>query len=178
MEERNDFYVYVHTRATDGSVFYVGKGKGKRAWFKGGRSKHWKHIVAKHGYNVVVVQDNLTEGQSYVLEIILINDIGLENLCNMTYGGEGGSVRGRIVSSETKRKLSEFNKGKKRSDESKQKQSSSMKGKIKTKEHKQKLSEVHKGKIKSEDHRRKISITLRARNKALKNALLPGATDN
>ena len=46
------FYVYVHKRNDNGSIFYVGKGKGYRSKSKSGRSKHWFNIVNKHGYTI------------------------------------------------------------------------------------------------------------------------------
>ena len=109
MEERNDFYVYIHTRATHGTIFYVGKGKGKRAWSKFNRNKHWKHIVAKYGYNVVIVQEDLTEEQAFMLEKEIITALGKENLCNLTDGGEG--VSGLVHSKVTRKKMSEAKKG-------------------------------------------------------------------
>jgi len=138
MEERNDFYVYVHTRATDGRIFYVGKGMEKRAWSKYSRNKHWKHIVAKYGYNVAIVQDSLTDEQSLTLEIMLIADIGRENLCNLTDGGDGSS--GLIHSEEAKRKVGDAQRGKKI-----------------TEEHRRRISEFHTGKQISDETRIKMS---------------------
>lgn len=37
-----EFYVYLHRRATDGRVFCVGKGHGKRAWRTEGRNPKWQ----------------------------------------------------------------------------------------------------------------------------------------
>jgi hypothetical protein len=59
-------------------------------------------------------------------------------------------IMGRPHTEETKRKLSEINKGKKHSEESKKKTSESMKGKIPSEEHRRKLSEVQKGRPISE----------------------------
>ena len=39
---KNDFYVYIHKRQSDGIVFYVGKGRGKRAYYFHERNDHWK----------------------------------------------------------------------------------------------------------------------------------------
>jgi len=176
MEERNDFYVYVHTRATDGSIFYVGKGKGKRAWSKYSRNKHWKHIVAKHGYNVVIVQRDLTEGQSLELEVMLIADIGKENLCNLTDGGEG--VSGLVHSEEHRRKNSEakkgrpaHNKGKKISEELKAHLREINIGRKRSDETRKKMSEAQKGSKKSPESIAK-SVAGRARSRALKTASL------
>jgi hypothetical protein len=83
-----DFYVYLHRRATDGLVFYVGKGSGRRAWSKN-RSKFWKNIAEKHGYIVEFVEKGLQEWAAFELEVSLICFYGRENLCNLTDGGDG-----------------------------------------------------------------------------------------
>lgn len=98
------FYVYLHRRATDGRVFYVGKGKCKRAFDKSKRSTHWKRIVAKHGYTVEFVQRDIQEWYAFELEKDLIAYYGRENLCNRTDGGDG--VSGYKHSKEAKRKIS------------------------------------------------------------------------
>ena len=51
MTEISEFYTYFHTRNDTGKVFYVGKGKGRRA-HEPGRNPHWKNIVAKHGCEI------------------------------------------------------------------------------------------------------------------------------
>jgi len=86
-----DFYVYVHRRSTDGSVFYVGKGNGRRAWAKQGRSKYWNNIVTKNGYTVEIVQSGMLEWWAFELEIELIAFYGRDNLCNLSDGGEGAT---------------------------------------------------------------------------------------
>jgi len=48
----NKAYVYLHSRLTDGVVFYVGMGTAKRAYSKAGRTSHWLRTVDKHGYEV------------------------------------------------------------------------------------------------------------------------------
>lgn len=49
------YYVYLHRRATDGSVFYVGKGKGRRGWdLKREYNKHWIRAAIKHGITVEI----------------------------------------------------------------------------------------------------------------------------
>ena len=101
------FYVYVHRRATDGLVFYVGKGTGKRAWALNGRNKHWHNIVKKHGRTVEIVQSGMQEWWALEMEIDLISSYGRDNVCNMTDGGEGAS--GFTHSPETKKRLSEVN---------------------------------------------------------------------
>jgi hypothetical protein len=108
----NNFYVYVHRRLSDNRPFYVGKGKGNRAYKKSGRNLRWLRTVNKHGYAVEIVFDSLEETEALQCE----KDIILEfkyfgyDLCNMTDGGEGRS--GSKVSEETKLKLSKVHLGK------------------------------------------------------------------
>jgi hypothetical protein len=115
------FYVYVHMKKTDDSVFYVGKGCGKRHKNKQGRNEYWNRIVAKYGFVSEIVQDNLTFEESNQAEINLIKklrDQGCQ-LCNLTDGGEGGL--GVKKTQMEKDLISQKNKGKKRSEETKAK---------------------------------------------------------
>lgn len=87
------FYVYLHRRLSDNLVFYVGKGKDKRAFSKNKRNKYWNHTVEKHGLVVEIVFENLTEEESFQLEKDTILEFRYFNhpLTNMTDGGEGAS---------------------------------------------------------------------------------------
>lgn len=135
------FYVYVNTRASDGSVFYVGKGKGDRAWDTYGRSEWWKRIVAKHGFLYKIVSYFSNETCAFSFESALIGHYGRPNLCNLTDGGDGASgykhtdeakrkigdkSRLKVLTDATKEKLRLANFGKKASDETKEKQRQSM----------------------------------------------------
>lgn len=106
-----DFYVYIHRRATDGKVFYVGKGTADRAWQLGSkRNEHWKRVVAKHGFTVELVETGLQDWYAQEREIELIAFYGMENLCNQTAGGEGGGTR--VWTEESRKRLSDAKKGK------------------------------------------------------------------
>lgn len=84
------FYVYIHRRATDGTPFYVGKGKGRRAWaVSRGGNNHWKHTALKHGVIVDIVRDGMSHECALTLECIVIGIIGLNGLTNIKYGGGG-----------------------------------------------------------------------------------------
>lgn len=101
------FYVYVHRRASDGRVFYVGKGTGRRAWALNGRNKHWHNIVAKHGCSVEIAQYGMQEWWAFELERDLISSYGRESLCNLTDGGDGASGAKRSI--EVRKRMSDFN---------------------------------------------------------------------
>jgi len=103
------FFVYVHRRADDGTVFYVGKGTVKRgrcerAFERFGRSRYWNAVVAKHGFEVEVVAHFMVESDSHAFECALIREYGRSRLVNLTAGGEG-SV-GIVVSPQARAKLS------------------------------------------------------------------------
>lgn len=106
----NKFYVYVHRRATDGKVFYVGKGRDKRASRTGNkRNPHWHNVVKKHGHTVHFVDTNLDETTAFELEVALIDLCGRNTLCNMTDGGEG--ISGMVHTSGSRSKMSVSHKG-------------------------------------------------------------------
>jgi hypothetical protein len=88
---RIDYYVYAHQKP-DGSVFYVGKGTGKRAFERQGRNKYWKRIAAKHGFRVVFLEWLLDESEAYDRERFYIKYFKGKNQAqaNVCDGGEGG----------------------------------------------------------------------------------------
>jgi hypothetical protein len=87
------FYTYAHTKP-DGTIFYIGKGTGVRAWKKTRRNQHWKNIIAKYKtYGVEILANWDTEKEALNHEILLIScfrDLGYK-LANVTNGGEGTS---------------------------------------------------------------------------------------
>tara|TARA_R110002153_G_scaffold116471_1_gene260134 strand:- start:504 stop:1058 length:555 start_codon:yes stop_codon:yes gene_type:complete len=120
-------------------VFYTGIGNARRPYHKGkSRSKLWRNVVNKYGYEVIILADNLTWEQACDMEKYLIKyygrrDLGTGTLVNMTDGGEG--AKNVVVSAETRAKMSENTKGennpnygKKASAEQRSKQSASAKG--------------------------------------------------
>jgi group I intron endonuclease len=141
---KNKFYVYGHFLLT-GEIFYIGKGKGKRSYSKASRNPHWKNKVKKHGgFIVSILQDQLDEELAFEVEKSFISSIGLENLVNMTYGGEGMSGYKHTEESCKKMADSRIGKysgdkhplfGKSPSEERRKKQSESLKGKYKGDKH-------------------------------------------
>ena len=104
-----DYYVYLHLRQSDNKIFYVGKGKGHRAYVYSSRNYHWTNTYKKHGAYALIYKNNLTEDEAFKLEIELIKKYS-DQLVNMTDGGEGTS--GLKFSKETKLKLSKLTSGK------------------------------------------------------------------
>jgi hypothetical protein len=92
----SDFYVYVHRDPKTGIPFYVGKGRGKRAYDRTSRDKEWHDFVESIGgkFEVEIVKKNLTEMDAYEIEADLIAQYGKRrdgagSLINWTDGGEG-----------------------------------------------------------------------------------------
>ena len=97
------YYVYELIDPRDGNVFYVGKGKNNRMY------RHYNSVKNnkipnnnKHLYNKIkqLIDNNLIpicnkiyesddENSCYIKEIEHILEIGIDNLCNLTYGGKG-----------------------------------------------------------------------------------------
>ena len=103
------FYTYFHRKpgvSGAASVFYIGKGAGKRAWARGGRSAYWRNVVAKYGIEVQAAAEWPDEASAFEHEKFLIacfRDLGAP-LVNMTDGGEGHC--GLSPSAETRAKVS------------------------------------------------------------------------
>lgn len=94
MGNKKDRVVYLHKRATDGKVFYVGIGSNKRAFTLQGRSDWWHRVVLKYGYYVDIIAENLTSKEAGEMEVSLIakygrRDLGEGYLVNLTDGAEG-----------------------------------------------------------------------------------------
>ena len=89
MNNDKKFYVYLHRRKTDGKVFYVGKGMGRRAWNVSTRSTDWLDCVEDHGYTIDVVVKSIREVCAFSIEVALISFHASEYLVNKTNGGDG-----------------------------------------------------------------------------------------
>lgn len=165
------FYVYEHWRLDRDECFYVGKGKGKRAYMMRDRNAHHKAIMGKlsregSGMEVRMVATGLTEDEAFSLEVERIafwRSAGAD-LANKTNGGDG--VSGLKMSDEARAKMSASKKGKpgkvtmlgrKHSEETKKKMSAASSGIKKSPEHAAKVGLRHKGKSVSPETRSKIS---------------------
>ena len=106
----NEFYTYAYLRL-DGTPYYIGKGKGNRAFRK------------RRGFNppkdtsrILILKKDLTEEDAFKHEIYMIalygrKELGPGILHNRTNGGDGPS--GLIQSEESRKKISEAIKGEK-----------------------------------------------------------------
>ena len=113
----NNFYVYMYLRCVAsqhgpaGSPYYVGKGKGKRAW-----DIRAHHVgVPRRPECISIVCQNLTEEDAYAEERRLVIeygriDSGTGCLRNRTEGGRG-PLR-RLCSPDTREKMSKTRTGK------------------------------------------------------------------
>lgn len=140
-------YVYRHIRLDKNVPFYIGIGKSdidfKRAYSIHSRNYHWNNIVKITNYKVDIVLQNLTWDQACKKEIELISlykkNIHNGTLCNISDGGQGGSI-----SFESNQKRIKSLIGHKLSDETKEKIRNKAKNRIVTHATKLKMSEKHK----------------------------------
>jgi len=117
-----EYYIYLHIKSTNGEPFYVGKGKDKRCSVENNRSLHWNNIVSKYDYDVLFLEENISEEEALEKEIYWIKRIGRKDLnngllVNFTDGGEGSS--GRPMNQNTKNILLKINTGRPTSDKQK-----------------------------------------------------------
>lgn len=86
------YYVYAYLRSSDGTPYYIGKGKGKRAFHKHGRVK-----IPKDRSKIVFLERNLTNVGALALESRYIQWYGRKGideqgvLLNIAPGGECGN---------------------------------------------------------------------------------------
>jgi len=110
------FYVYELTDV-NGIPFYVGKGMKKdkydrlsyhkSSWYHNKNRKLTNKIKKLNNiFDSKIIKTSTNEKECLDLEIQLIKDIGLKNLCNLTNGGEG--ISGYHHMEKTKKKMSKL----------------------------------------------------------------------
>jgi len=159
----NNYYTYAYLRE-DGIPYYIGKGKGKRAYKK---TKRDSIKPPKDISRIIKLKQNLTEEEAFKHEIYMIDvfgrkDLGTGFLYNRTDGGEG--TLGVKITPEFREKMRMIVTSRKHTEEAKEKiskantgKSSWIKGKTHSEETKEKLSNLLKGRELSEETRQSIS---------------------
>lgn len=134
-----DYYVYAYIR-TDGTPYYIGKGRGRRAY-----SSH-RYVKPPTDKNrIIFLETMLSDIGACALERRYIRWWGRKNLGtgilhNRTDGGDG--VEGRVVSESTRKKFSEIHRGKIISAEHKASITAKLSGKTRDDDVKQKISKA------------------------------------
>ena len=121
----NDYYTYAYLRE-DKTPYYIGKGRGKRAYDK---RRAIKPPTDKS--RILFLKKNLTEAEAFKHEVYMIfvlgrKDLGTGILRNRTKGGDGSS--GAVRSAETRKKVSVANSGKTRTEAQNKARSERMSG--------------------------------------------------
>lgn len=148
-----DFYVYAHRRGDTGEIFYIGKGRGRRAHERHGRNSLWTRISRKHGYTVEILCDGLAEVEAFTIERKLI--AAHHPACNFTEGGEG--ISGYRHTNETKAALRRAHQGRKQDPAVVEARAAKLRGKKRSPEFSKWLSRVHTGRKASDEARQKMS---------------------
>ena len=180
MTTSGTYYVYEHWRLDRDECFYVGKGRGGRAYKMRDRNRFHTAITQKlqrEGYaiDVKIVAFGLTEDEAFSLEkerISFWRAYGAD-LANATNGGDG--VSGLKMSEEARLKMRNAKLGKKQSPENIAKRIAPLIGRKQPREavekavakrigkqlseaHRKKISESHKGKMVSDAARKSLSL--------------------
>jgi hypothetical protein len=156
-----EYYTYAYLRK-DKTPYYIGKGKGRRAY-----CKRRDCINPPRDKNLILIlKRGLSESESFKHEVYMIAVLGRKDkgtgiLRNRTNGGEGAS--GTIPGEATRQKMSKARKGKPRSEETKRKIGEGHRGRILSEESRKKIGDGNRGKVISTETRKKMSETSKGR---------------
>jgi hypothetical protein len=178
VDEMKDFYTYMWLRE-NGTPYYVGKGKGRRAFTSN------SHSVLRPKYDALILvqywesEDEAFEKEKWFIDLFgrKANNTGI--LRNLTEGGENPPkmmgnthAKGKKHSAEANAKKSERGKLRKQTAETREKlsrikkgKSNGLEGKPKTEETKSKIREAHLGMKASEEARKNMSEAAKHRKK-------------
>jgi hypothetical protein len=179
------YYTYAYLRE-DGTPYYIGKGKGRRAFLKHGT------FFPPSKERILFLKKNLTEEQSFKHEIYMIAVFGRKDLktgilYNKTDGGDGCS--GKIMTEKDIENRRKGRLGKPLSESHKRKIAEANRGTPKTMTEKRKQSDIEKGlrsrgklvgdknPTKRPEVKKKISDSCKGRkpwNKGIKNSDISG----
>ena len=166
------YIIYQHT--TPSGKVYIGQTCQKNPNVRWSNGKGYKgcilfyRTIEKYGWNNIehkILHTGLTKEKADILEKMYISFFKRKNISlNISDGGDGAV--GRIVSLETRQKMSEARKGKVLTAETRRKMSEYHKGKTLSLETKRKISEGNKGKHHcTDEQRRKMSESYKGRPK-------------
>jgi hypothetical protein len=151
----NNYYTYAYLRE-DGTPYYIGKGKGKRAYKKG------KNEIKppKDRNRIIFLKTDLTSQRALTHEIYMISifgriDLGTGILHNKTDGGEGVVNMSEI----TKKKISISRKGMVFGESHRENIGNAFRGKKLNEERKKQISLQSKKNWENPEYRKKVSLS-------------------